>query len=277
MLTGQCFIEKLFGNPDLLLYAPKQLKLEIFEKIEKKFPREKKTRNIDIAEAKNYANSLLNKIIINDNFTKNALLKANAELGERDPKDVPFLALNLSQPKHGIVTCDKDLTEIEEIQTWSLAGVGEVVTKLNKGELSIVIIHDVLPMIFEIGKELIALLWKKIIDFSIQSAQATLYALRAGTELFKEIPPFLKLLVVFGLGYSEIKYSKVSSLIKSTIESIEKIIHFLRPLFDFFVNLFKSALLTSAMLIEYTYQGMAEISKLEHFSNNHKLLAETEI
>lgn len=44
------------------LYSPQTIKKELYEKIDKQFPKQKKTKNLDINECKRQADILLSKI-----------------------------------------------------------------------------------------------------------------------------------------------------------------------------------------------------------------------
>ena len=164
MLNGKSFFQTISANPFLKVYAPSQLREELHAKIRLKFPKEKKTRDLDIDKCIESADLLLSKISINDDFGGDSWDKAKSYLEDRDRDDISFVALNIALKKDGILTSDRDISDQPEIKTWNLRDTGAVLTQITKGAFSFVVSNASLRKIFKILHAVSALVWKSFLD-----------------------------------------------------------------------------------------------------------------
>lgn len=198
MINGQSFFMKLLENPNLKFYSTSQLRYELHEKIKIKFPKDKKTKQIDINESLIQAEKVLSKIEIRDDISKKALKKAEEIIQKRDKDDVSFLALNLTLKSHGILTKDKDFIDQEEIKTWELKNVGQVVTELNNGILSFYILNSTLPVLMEAIVTLLSMIWHNIMVKIFEVIASAVSMLAKGVKTLSKLPK--ELTIVIGIA-----------------------------------------------------------------------------
>jgi hypothetical protein len=101
----------------------------------------------------------------------NALNLANVIIGNRDPKDVPFVAMYIDLGACTIVTYDKDF-EHPLLRPLNIDKVGQVIAGVYRGLLSFFILNDLTPSTLDfLGKvvlELVKILFdaiKLLLDF----------------------------------------------------------------------------------------------------------------
>jgi predicted nucleic acid-binding protein len=98
-------LEKLTNNPLIKICAPAHLEVEIYEKIETKFPEKQR------ATAQNIAKRILGNIEIINKQSEISIKKAHSQLSNRDPKDIPFLSLAFDVKASRILTNDRDFED----------------------------------------------------------------------------------------------------------------------------------------------------------------------
>lgn len=195
MLNNTSFFLKIIDNPFIKVYAPSQIKYELIEKIKIKFPKEKQTRQLDLDASIIKANELLSKIEINDSFSNNSWEKAKFHLKDRDEKDISFVALNLSLKTHGVLTKDKDISDQQEINTWTLKDAGKVITEFGKGSFSFVILDFALPTLWEIIYSLVSVIWFAFIEIVEGAIKILLSIVSGSVKAIANMPPELALVV----------------------------------------------------------------------------------
>jgi len=87
---------------------------------------------------------LRNNLKIGTQVSVNALNLANAIIGNRDPKDVPFVAMYIDLGASNILTYDKDFDH-PLLRTLKIDGLGQVVAAVNRGLLSFFVLNDLTP------------------------------------------------------------------------------------------------------------------------------------
>jgi len=234
MVNGSSFFLKIVDNPFIKVYAPSQLRQELYEKIKLKFPKDSKTKNFDIKDCLAKADLLLSKIIIRDDITTASWDKAKSYLEGRDAKDISFIALNFTLKTHGVLTKDKDISDQEEIKTWKLGEAGKVITEINKGTFSFLILNVSLPPIWEAIYGLVATIWAAFIE--IVEGLITLFAavLTRSVSAIANMPPELALIIgiaaIFIMVADELR-EKVGEFFKMLWEQIKKFIRAIREIF----------------------------------------------
>lgn len=147
MLQGSCFLEKLLPNPMINFIAPEDLKKEIIEVVPRQFIKDKKTKNIDTSLALEVALSFLDSVTIVKEIEEEYVSKAYDLIGNRDPKDVNFLALHLQYNTQAIVAKDRDY-EDADVKVWRLGDVGKVVTVISNGRISLCLSNFIGPKLY---------------------------------------------------------------------------------------------------------------------------------
>ena len=147
MLQGSCFLEKILSNPMVNFIAPEDLKTEILDVIPRKFVKQKKTKDLDLEFAKNLALEFMNSVTIVKDIKEEFIEQAYNLIGDRDPKDVNFLALHLQYSTQAIVAKDKDYDDAD-VQVWKLADVGKVVTIVANGRISLCLSNFIGPHLY---------------------------------------------------------------------------------------------------------------------------------
>ena len=234
MVNGSSFFLKIVDNPFIKVYAPSQLRQELYEKIKLKFPKDSKTKNFDIKDCLAKADLLLSKITIRDDITTASWNKAKSCLQERDAKDISFVALHFTLKTHGVLTKDKDISDQKEIKTWKLGEAGKVITEINKGTFSFLILNVSLPPIWEAIYGLVATIWAAFIE--IVEGLITLFTavLTRSVSAIANMPPELALIIgiaaIFIMVADELR-EKVGEFFKMLWEQIKKFIRAIREIF----------------------------------------------
>jgi len=234
MVNGSSFFLKIADNPFIKVYAPSQIRQELYEKIKLKFPKDSKTKNFDIKDCLAKADLFLSKITIRDDITTASWYKAKSYLQERDAKDISFVALHFTLKTHGVLTKDKDISDQEEIKTWKLGEAGKVITEINKGTFSFLILNVSLPPIWEAIYGLVATIWATFIE--IVEGLITLFSavLTRSVSAIANMPPELALITgiaaIFIMVADELR-EKVGEFFKMLWEQIKKFIRAIREIF----------------------------------------------
>lgn len=234
MINNSSFFLKIADNPFIRIYAPSQLKCELYEKIKIKFPKDNKTKELNINECLKKADILLSKISIRDDFTSQSMDKAKSYLQQRDAKDISFVALNFSLKTHGILTNDKDIKDQKEIQTWKLREAGQVITEISKGTLSFMILNTTVPLIWETIYGLITTIWASFIELIERLITLFSSILRKSVSAIANIPAEMAMalgfITIFILVADDLR-NEVGEFFKMLWEQIKKIIKVIKEIF----------------------------------------------
>lgn len=234
MVNNSSFFLKIANNPFIKVYAPSQLRHELYAKIKLKFPKDNKTKDFDINDCLAKADLLLSKITIRDDITAASRDKAKSYLQERDADDISFVALNFTLRTHGVLTKDKDISDNEEIKTWKLGEVGKVITEINKGTFSFLILNVSLPPIWEAIYGLVATVWAAFIE--LVEGLITLFAgiLTRSVSAIANMPPELAVIIgiaaIFIILADELR-EKVGEFFQMVWEQIKKFVRAIREVF----------------------------------------------
>lgn len=234
MVNNSSFFLKISDNPFIKIYAPSQLRVELHEKIKLKFPKDSKTKNFNIKECLEKADLLLSKIIIRDDIATASWSKAKSFMQERDAKDISFVALNFTLRTHGVLTKDKDISDNEEVKTWKLGEAGKVITEINKGAFSFIILNVSLPPIWEAIYALVATVWGAFIE--VVEGLIALFAAISTRSIaaIANMPP--ELAIMIGVAAILIMLAddlrrKVGEFFLMLWEEIKKVIRVIREIF----------------------------------------------
>jgi predicted nucleic acid-binding protein len=278
MLYNKSFFLSITDNPFIRLYAPQMIKAELYEKIEKRFPKQNKTKTLDINECKKKADILLSKISLLNKVSSDALEKAKRQMEHRDKKDVPFLAVHFSIKSHGVLTKDeKHFGGQKETKVWKLVEAGQVVSEIKKGTFSFYIVSNSLPPIFEFLYGLISSVWAIIIEIIQGFIKVFIAILKGSVEGISKIPS--RLLGIIGVGlvialFSDEAREKIGDVFGKIWEFIKEIIKGLKEFFKTiwevlkiilealkpFVNV---SLQLFAYLVNNSNKVMVQLDKLE--------------
>jgi len=234
VVNGSSFFLKIADNSSIKIYAPSQLKQELYENIKLKFPKDNKTKGRDINECLAKADLLLSKIIIRDDITTASWDKAQSYLEERDAKDISFVALNFTLKTHGILTKDTDISDQEDIRIWKLGEAGQVITEMNKGTFSFVILSISITAIWEAIYVLVATIWGAFIE--VVQGLITFFTaiLSRSVVALTNMPPELALIIgiatIFILAADNLR-NEVGEFFKMMWEEIKKFIQQIRTIF----------------------------------------------
>lgn len=165
--VGRSTLNEVAKTSFVELYAPPKLVQEVGEKI----PVLSKKHRLDHSKlTQAWQQIFLPKIRVSDVLSLQALLFAQNTVGNRDPEDMPFVALSFSLRADGITTRDKDLLEQPDIRTWKMGKVRRLVTVFKKGTFSFFIsanfIVPLLKAVFQIAisilRALLEFAWKLV-------------------------------------------------------------------------------------------------------------------
>ncbi len=277
VVNDSSFFLKIADNPFIKIYAPSQLKQELYEKIKLKFPKDSKTKGKDINECLAKADLLLSKIIIRDDITTASWDKAKSYLKERDAKDISFVALNFTLKTHGILTKDKDISDQKEIRTWKLGEAGQVVTEMNKGIFSFVVLNVSLPPIWETIYGLVATVWGAFIEV-VQGLIAFFTAILSRSVVaLANMPPELALIIgiatIFILAadnlrnevgeFFKIMWEEIKKFIKKIRDIFKAIWETLKEIFEALKPFFKVSFQLLAYFVLQSGQAMNRLDQLE--------------
>jgi len=269
-VNNSSFFLKISENPLIKIYAPKKLKEELYEKIKIKFPKEKKTRDLEIEDCLKKADLILSKIEIRNDISKKSLKKATKIMKERDKDDISFVALNFSLNTHGVLTRDKDIKDQKEVKTWELKDAGKVITEVNKGSISFLILNTSTPIILEIIYSLLNVVWASIVSIVNGFIKLFISILTGSIEMISKIPNEFLLLIAGVLLFAKEVRNEIGNFLKTVWEFILGILNKIKELFleiwqvitEFF-NELRPLLKSSWDLI--TYLSIQSSQAIEHF------------
>jgi predicted nucleic acid-binding protein len=277
MVNNSSFFLKIADNSLIKIYAPSQLKEELYAKIKLKFPKDSKTKKFNINECLAKADLLLSKITISDDISSTSWDKAECYLHKRDPNDISFVALSFSLRTHGILTKDKDISANNEIKTWQLKDAGKVITEFKKGTFSFLIFNTSLPPLWETIYGLVSTIWTAFIEIvyglitfftsiltrsvdAILNMPPELASIVGGAALFilladdlrKEIRQFFKML-----------WEKIKKIAKAVKEVFKAIWETLKDIFEALKPVFNVSLQVMAYFVLQSAQAMQRLDDLE--------------
>lgn len=193
--VGDFFLLKLTDTPFLKFVAPRCLEQEV----KNKTPRMAELFKISESKVQQIAASALNRLNLVDDIDKQSFCRACKKIGWRDIKDVPYLALYFSNPPHGIMTRDKHITSVSEINIWKdKRKVGKIVTVFEKGTISLFVIAKSAEHLSRNFYLICASLFKFLGELFKKIVNSFLEATKAFINGFKELPPWVKTFIGCG-------------------------------------------------------------------------------
>lgn len=277
MLNGSSFFLKIVDYPIVRILAPTQLKKELYAKIRLKFPKDKKTRELSIDDCLLKADLLLSKIDLNDKVSARAKFKATSILKNRDADDISFVALNFSEDSYGVLTNDKDIRDQEEVKTWKLSDIGRVVTEVNKGTFSFVVVSSAVSGIWKYLHQLITWLWSVALKLVKGITKLFSSLLVSGAKSLSKLPSWV--LVIGGAAlfialFNDDSRKKIGNFFDMIWDElkpiIEKIKIFFKALWELFKELWEALVPVGEISVQLLFyfsnqsaRAFAELEKLE--------------
>ena len=268
MLNNSSFLLKIADNPFIELHAPREIKTELYEKIKQKFPKEAKTRNLDLIICKQKADELLSKIKLFDQVTEEGYKRALNQMADRDRDDVSFLALHFSIKSHGVLTKDdKHFSKQKETKLWKLNEAGQVLTIIEKGVFSFYVSSISLQILFDFLYAVVSAIWAIIIEIIEGFIKVFIAILQGSIEGIKKLPPGL--LGVVGIGLLLILFvdnlrQGARDIMIVIWDKIKEFIIWIIELFKIILEIFKNI---SESLIPYVQVSLELLNYLINNSN----------
>lgn len=259
MLDGSCFLDKVGESPVLELCAPPELEEEIYEKIEVKFPKDKKTRDLDLLQCKTIAEELLQMVKIERDPKAEYLEQAKKVMSTRDKDDAPFLALYLSTGAHGIVTMDKDLKEQDNVRTFGLKDIGKIITVVNRGALSLFASCSTVPALVQVVYELLCAVISGFVAGGRSICRAIAIGAQKGLELMSGWHPFVQIAAALGLVTVECKTGLIRQSAEAILRVVVVAIKALADLIKDFASLAEESLPYLIEMLRYVGEALVEI------------------
>lgn len=255
--NNKSFLLALMQSPFLKICAP----LWLQDELEKKIPEFSEKMKIDKDKFRGAVLLLKEKINFVSLENERSYNLAKSKIGQRDEKDVPYVALFFSIKSHGILTKDKHILETPEIKTWERPGIiGEVISVFEKGVFSFFLVGKGLPLVFRFLYEIGALILRSVWEV-IKTIGIMIYTLvKEGITAISKFPDLIKLLLLI-FGIMLLFYDKTRA---SIIKILDSIIQGIMGMLRWFYDGFKNILGLLASLIEIGLATLAFLfSKIE--------------
>ncbi len=136
------FLSSLIKSPFLDAIAP----IEMWDELDEKIPKVFHEREEQI-EARNLAKQIIEDVHLVEGYKVHDRIKAEALMGQRDPKDVVFVQIAFEYESHGVISKDRAFENLEGVKRWDLGEVGRVLTEINRGALTLWIAAIGLPSV----------------------------------------------------------------------------------------------------------------------------------
>ncbi len=260
------FIYELADSPHLKLFAPPWLD----EELKRRIPEICRKKSLDEKQFFDSIKQLREKITILSP-DHNAIIKARELIGDRDPKDIPYIALWISRKAHGTVTVDSDFENKKEITVFKLTGVAKVLTVFENGSFSFSILTNEVPILLRILYEIVLISLRYIWEIVTMIAVAFSAFLVNGLKAMGEGAIPLLLIVIALLYLAKEKLREVIAYLASEIETTLKLIYtFFRNIISFVASILTVAVTSLKVLfinIEKTISEYDRISKNEGLVN----------
>ena len=242
------------SNSSLKLYAPEDILAEVNRAIDEDLP-----KKFSKDKAKQIAKTTLSKFSIIENSKWDALKKAESLIGKRDKKDVPFLALSFSMRTHGIITYDEDFRE-GKVKIWRLGEAGHMLTDINKGAFSFLLIGNVLPMLLEICYFMCVSILNFIISAITGLVELAMAFAKGSLDAISRIPPEILLAVGGILVLSYIFITEVregmNAFIGTLADIAKRIIAGIKEIFSAILEFLKEIFVMLKPIISFSLKGI---------------------
>jgi predicted nucleic acid-binding protein len=248
------------SSPFLNVIAPPQIRSEVRAKL----PEIAAKRKIQVERLSQSADLILDniKVMAPDELSR---FQTHLALANRDLEDVNFVALYLSSKADGLLTKDKDFTGLSEVKVWTVSKVGRILTQVENGAFSLVVIGNVLPTILQFLYNAALYVLGFIYRLAVGFVAVLTALLEKGINAILSSPAlFLIVPVVLGL----IVYAKdyVAEFVQQLATAIEKALFTLasavKSILEFLADFIKigteciTKLFTSIIMTLVTYQSL---------------------
>lgn len=240
---GKSFLMEISKSPFLKMRAPDWLKQEL----DKKIPEIAGKRKISEEEFRKAVFDILEKVELEYLTDSSAYFAACLKVGYKDPKDVPYVALYFSVKSHGILTKDRDITNLSGIKTWEKPGqVGKIIGIFEEGAFSFLVIGEglapVLRFLFETFITVLSSIWE-----IIKSLGNAIYSLVNGVvKTISNFPEWVKTLLL-AAGVIVIHNDRVRTVI---VDALNTLAQEIASVLTWFCNAIKSLLTIIAPFVE---------------------------
>lgn len=212
------FVYRLINSNYIDIYGPYKLREELYNKIENIL-----TVNNEVAAE--YADMLLEKIIIKDAYWIDEWKKANNLIGHIDQDDVPYLALAFHTESHAIISNDKIFKKQGLSKSWNIQDADNVITSYNSGFISFCFIGTGMKILEIIWKTIISI-FKVIGDLLLEIITVVgMLVVGAVDFIVEKIPTWLSLSVLASIGIAAIFSEDFRNLGKDILKKTGNIAH----------------------------------------------------
>lgn len=206
----ESFIYKILESKHIKVYAPIQMRLELKEQIDKIV-----IENNELAH--NYADKLLEKIILKDAYYVYDWQKAKKQIQDIDSKDTAFLALAIEMKNGIIISNDKVFDYQQFSKKWKIGETRQIVTNCHEGIISFCFIGS-MAYIFEAIINFTMLFFKLLIDSIKNVVKQIQEIILKISDLASKIPEEVLMTVVAGVVAVSLIYFYKKNPIKSLDE-----------------------------------------------------------
>nr|MDO8098477.1 putative toxin-antitoxin system toxin component, PIN family [Candidatus Njordarchaeota archaeon] len=194
--TGKSVLSEIAKEPFVRLFAPPHL----IEEVQAKIPEICNKKKLDATTMlQAWRHLLLPRITIANINDLLSLTMGLLVVGERDRKDVPFVALAFSIDAQGIMSRDKDIIEQPEIRTWTMGSVRRLLTVFKKGSFSFFVAADMLLPLLKVAFKIGTSILKTILVVARGIGRFFAGLARNVFHTLSGLPNWLKLLLVIGV------------------------------------------------------------------------------
>ncbi len=212
---GKSYFLKIIQSPFLNVSAPDWLKMEL----KKNIPKFSRMRKLDEEKFKNAVKKIISNVKIYNESTTNLNNSSLKKIKERDIADLPYVELYFKLGSHGILTKDKDISDISKIKTWSRpAKIGKIVSVFEKGAFAYFIIGQ-LPTISIMLEEICILILKGIFEEVKKIMNLLIEASKGILSAILKLPDWIKIIIGV-MGILALFWDKSRDFIIETIINI---------------------------------------------------------
>jgi phage-related protein len=239
--------------------------------MENKIPEIAKEKILDVSLMKEiWYNDIKPKINTIENIDESFNDYGYNILGQRDPKDIPFVALYFQLSSHGIITRDKDISSQHTIKTWVLSDVSKIITVLKKGVFCFYIQAAALPralnvlfqMIFSILKTILELI-STIVFFIIKIIKGVITTIAQLPSWVQIALGVIFLAAIFNESIRKAIIDVLNNTKESLINSFTTIYEWVKPILDTLVLIIGYALYTLVPIYIAFNDAINQIKQIE--------------
>ncbi len=282
---GKSHLLRILDHTIIEAVAPKYIIEEINEHIDDIMKKTNKTANEIWNVLRTIYFSKIRLVPINQRGYI-GFAKLIESLKKKDPDDMPYLILYLSDNADAILSRDNDLIELNGVFTFKNVGhLKRVLYEIERGNLALFITVDILPrLIIYLGRLIITAIFtviKALYDFAVKAIEAIKSGLKKFVDWFSELTPFGKFSAIF-IGiisavsiYEHREWIKkniidpikdfVSEIIEGIIQFFKRLINLLEDLVYISVELVMLMIKSIQNCIEIYKELNSKISRMEVF------------